>query len=172
MKIKMLITPVIICCAFFITKAQDSTKAKWSQTIQKKNSWYLELGGSSIIGATLNYERFFSKKPGGLSVRVGAGGGFVFAFDDAEVFGALPVSASYNIPISSDKRHFLEIGGGYTLLFSSGENTGFITTIAGWRYDVNKKGLHLRATLIPVFVLPDGEGGFGPWAGFSIGKRF
>ncbi|HWB26285.1 MAG TPA: hypothetical protein VG738_12430 [Chitinophagaceae bacterium] len=157
---------------FASTQAQSSASAE-KDTTTKQNGWYVEVAGQSILGVTFNYEHYFSKKPGGLSVHIGFGGGYLpDIFDDGiTVFGALPAGLSYNIPVSANKQHFIEVGGGYTYLFSNGgASLGSVT--AGYRY-VSPSGLQIRATLMPaVFLLGNGGGGPLPWAGFSIGKRF
>jgi hypothetical protein len=153
--------------------AQDTSKivsAVGSSYTQ--NSWYFEFGGASILGVTFNYERSFSKKPGGFYLRAGAGGGFLWFWDDVASFGALPVGLGYNIPISPDKKDFLDIGGTYTFLFANGGNADVLSPNISWRHVVKPKGLQFRATLIPFYYSVSDHSGFGPWFGFSIGKRF
>jgi hypothetical protein len=136
---------------------------------QGMNSWYVELAGSSLIGLTVNYERFFSRKPGGLSVHAGIGGAYLF-FGEGESAGfiAIPAGISYNIPISKSKRNFLELGGNYVKLAGASLINGAVS----WRYLGSPKGLQIRATIIPYMYLLSDQVGFGPWFGISIGKRF
>lgn len=144
-----------------------------------QNGWYIEAAGQSLIGVTFNYERYFSKKPGGLSLHVGLGGGYMpNIFEDGiTLFGAIPAGLSYNIPVSANKQHFIEVGVGYAYLFggSGGDVSGgsLGSAIASYRYLSPSGKLQIRATLMPaVFLLGDGGGGPIPWIGFSIGRRF
>jgi len=138
---------------------------------QAMNGWYAELAGSSLIGITFNYERYLSRKPGGFSVHAGAGGIFLYIAGESGGFLALPVGLSYNIPTSRAHHSFIEVGGGYTYLAGGGTGQGFYYPVLSWRYLAQPKGLQLRASLYPVIMLGDGEA-FGPWIGFSIGKKF
>jgi hypothetical protein len=136
------------------------------------NGWYIEVGGSSILGLTVNYERYLSKKPGGLSVHAGFGGAFFFSSGGSGGFGVIPAGLSYNIPISKNHRNFIEVGGTYTYLFGSESGENILSLITSWRFVAAPKGLQLRATLIPFLFLQSESSAFGPWLGFSIGKRF
>ncbi|HEY4327115.1 MAG TPA: hypothetical protein VGN20_24220 [Mucilaginibacter sp.] len=137
-----------------------------------KNAWYIEVAGASLIGVTFNYERFLSKKPGGLSVHAGFGGGVFTLFDDGFVFGAVPAGISYNIPTSADKRQMIEIGGDYSLIFAEGDQSSFLSGIVSWRYETPSHNLIIRLTLMPIIRPIGEEDSGGPWFGFSIGRRF
>lgn len=183
---KKLIIPIAIFMIIQIhAKAQDSVKTNLpipkheiqGTTNLKQNSWFFELGGASA-GLTINYERFLSKKPGGLSLRAGFGAGII-AFGDVIAYGSLPLGASYNIPISKNKNHFIEVGGTYTFiaggLLGVEDGTGsfgFISPQIGWRYFSTQSGFQMRVTLIPFVSSPVLDGPIGPFAGISLGKRF
>ena len=183
---KVILSFALITCMQAIGKAQDSMVSKIDSPatktalnpLLKKNAWFIELGGSGI-GLTANYERFFSKKPGGLSLRAGMGGAVLFAGESVG-FLSIPIGVSYNFPISKTKDHFLEVGGTYTFVTGgtigeedSGGHGYVISPQIGWRHINPKSGWMFRATLIPVFIAPGPDGGaVGPWAGFSFGKKF
>lgn len=171
-RLPLCLSLTLICTSLLF--AQDTSKAVIkTDSAYVKNAWYFEFAGASILGVTFNYERSFSKKPGGLCLRAGFGGGFIAVFDEVDFFAAIPFGLSYNIPVSPDKRHFIEIGGTYTTILEEGGNTYLISPNLGWRFMAAPKGVQLRATLIP-YIFPTGEdeGGIGPWFGFSVGKRF
>ncbi len=159
--------------------AQNAANVTDTSVNTMQNGWYIEGAGQSILGVTFNYERYFSKKPGGLSVHVGFGGGYLPSIfeDGVTVFGAISAGLSYNIPVSANKQHFIEVGVGYAYLFggtgsdAGGGSLGSVN--AGYRYISPSGKLQIRATLMPaVFLLSGGGGGPLPWAGFSIGRRF
>ncbi len=144
------------------------------------NSWYFEFAGASLSGATINYERFFSKDPGGLSIHGGVGGGIVpHIFDSgADFFGVLTGGLSYNIPVSKDKRGMIEFGGIYSyysggLLRQFGDNNTVSASapalLAGWRRQIGSGKTHIRITLLAFF---DQHVSVIPWVGFSVGRRF
>jgi hypothetical protein len=182
---KAIISIAIITCFQSIGKAQDSTLSKPDTPVAKKaisplvkkNSWFLELGGAGVA-LTMNYERFFSKNPGGLSLRAGIGGGFAI-IGEGVGFLSLPLGMSYNLPVSKNKEHFIEFGANYTYItggiIGEEESSGHAAIISpeiGWRHINPKSGWMLRAVLIPVFIDAGGGGVEGPYAGFSFGKKF
>jgi hypothetical protein len=133
------------------------------------NSWYVELAGHSLIGMTLNYERFLSRKPGGFSVHAGIGGSYFFLGRESN-FGvfSLPVGISYNLPLTKENKDFVEFGGN----FVSFSGVSIIDGTISWRHQAKPRGLQTRLTIIPLFYLMNEKQAAGPWFGFSIGKRF
>ena len=112
---KLIISFTVFIVLQMAANAQDSSATRLtdgSQPKQMQNSWFFEIGGSSP-STTLNYERYLSRKPGGLSIRAGIGVGTDFS---SEFFAAVPLGASYSLPISKHKNEFLEVGGVYTIL--------------------------------------------------------
>jgi hypothetical protein len=165
--------PLLIITCLLITAtahAQDSLPSRDTSARQAMNGWYAELAGSSLIGITFNYERFFSRRPGGLSIHAGAGGIAFSVSGDSGGLIAFPVGMSYNIATSRKFHNFIEIGGGYTFLSGNKSVTGIYYPVLGWRYLMKPKGLQLRATCLP-FVDLSGDK-IAPWFGFSIGKKF
>jgi len=166
----------LLAIIFVLVFGATVQKASAQADTTKQNGWYIEGGGQNIIGATFNYERYFSKKPGGLSFHVGFGGGVLpdfFNGGDIVLFGTAPVGLSYNIPVSQNKQHFIEVGTGYSYLFLTGNGINIISLITSYRYMPPNGRIQIRATLIPIlFVTGSGESGAIPWIGFSIGKRF
>jgi hypothetical protein len=182
---KVILSIALIACMQAIGKAQDSTGSKSDTLVAKntisplvkKNSWFFELGGAGLA-LTFNYERFLSKKPGGLSLRAGIGGGFVVAGEGIG-FLSLPLGVSYNLPVSKNKDHFIEFGANYTYItggvIGEEESSGhgaIISPEIGWRHINPKSGWMFKAVLIPVFVDAATGDAIGPYAGFSFGKKF
>lgn len=145
-----------------------------------QNSWYFEFAGASLTGATVNYERFLSKDPGGFSVHGGIGGGIIpHIFDSgADFFGSFTGGLSYNIPVSKDKKGMIELGVIYSyysgkLLTQFGDNNmqsgSAPALLASWRHQSASGKTQIRATGMIFF---DGNGHALPWIGFSVGRRF
>jgi hypothetical protein len=174
MKSKIFLCLIIFAIANECLLAQDTTQIKETTDNQTgHNAWYFELGGASLIGLTLNYERALSKKPGGFNIRVGFGGGIIpgiFSADQA--FGAIPVGLNYSIPISKDNRNFAEFGGTYSLLFSGDGSAGIFSTSVAWRFEKKPRGLITKIILIPLFYSVTDKMAAGPWFGIAIGKKF
>lgn len=149
----------------------DTSKAK-------QNGWYVELAGQSLLGLTFNYERYLSRAPGGFSVHIGAGGGYITDFfsDDALAFVAVPAGISYNLPLSTNNRHFFEMGVGYTFFIVSSDGGNIASIITSYRYQSRSGKFQLRATFMPAtFLLNDGDTNNShtiSWVGLSIGRRF
>ena len=165
---KILLSTFLMTLSFTLLQAQEKLRDS-TTTQQAMNSWYVELGGQSFIGMTLNYERFLSRKPGGFSVHAGIGGAYLFlSGEDSFGYLALPVGISYNLPLGKENKDFVEFGGNFVKLASLGVLNGTIS----WRHQSRPKGLQTRVTLIPLFYLTGEKQAAGPWFGFSIGKRF
>ena len=155
-------------------RAQTTGSAAADSSNNQYNSWYAEFGGQSLVGVTFNYERFLSKKPGGFSVHIGAGGGYLpDLFDDGIVlFGAFPAGISYNIPVTENKRQFIEVGASYSfLLVPSDVNANLTSLNVSYRYQSPSGKFQLRATLTPL-MYSIGDNTAVPWLGFSLGRRF
>jgi len=165
--------PLLIAAFLLVAatgRAQDSLPSRDTTARQAMNGWYVQIAGESTIGITFNYERYFSRKPGGLSIHAGIGGIYLSINDNSGGFLAIPLGVSYNIPTSHKYHSFIEIGGGYTYLSSGGGSYGAYYPVLGWRFLAKPKGLQIRATCIPVMNI-DGTK-LSPWFGFSIGKKF
>lgn len=180
MKYNAFITAIIASLTCLQVSAQEGQPAMDTTTTvttttdtsarQAMNGWYVQLAGESTVGVTFNYERYLSRKPGGLSIHAGVGGIYVRINESTGGFFAIPIGASYNIPTSKKYRNFIEIGGGYTYISASGGSYGAYYPVLGWRYLAKPTGLQIRATCIPYMDL-DGLR-LSPWFGFSIGKKF
>ena len=156
--------------------AQKSKAPDADSLLFYKNYKYIEIGGASFIGTTLNYERHLSQKPGGFSARFGLGGGFVPAIfnDDVQLFGVITAGMYYKIPMSANNSHFIEFGSTYSFISSKGDfNTSLLTGSVAWRYEPLKSKLLLKTTFMPlVYSVQDKQVLGIPWVGFSIGTRF
>ena len=142
---------------------------------QHQNAVYANIGGVAFFGATLNYERSFSKKPGGLSATAGFGIGTIpgLGENDDATLKVLPVGLSYNLPASANKRNFIELGALYTFVFIKDDNGQVVSPIAGWKYESASGRLQLRATLLLFVYSPtDHSSGAVPWISFGIGTKF
>lgn len=170
MKFGILPSLLMVAALCHQAKAQDSIPVVDTTPPQAKNGWYAEIAGESTVGVTFNYERYFSRKPGGLSIHAGIGGIYFRINDNSAGFLAIPLGASYNIPTSKKYRSFVEIGGGTTFLSSGSGMYGAWYPVLGWRYLAKPNGMQIRTTCIPYMNI---EGtSLSPWFGFSIGKKF
>ncbi|MGZ3765066.1 MAG: hypothetical protein ACXVB0_10120 [Mucilaginibacter sp.] len=175
---------LIILLAITVIAAQKLSAQNTATTVVAdtvlKNSWYFEFAGASISGVTINYERFFSKDPGGFSIHGGVGGGIVpHIFDSgADFFGSFTGGVSYNIPVSKDKKGMIEFGGIYSyysgqILAQFGDNNTLSAAVpallAGWRHQSASGKTQIRATVLAFF---DQRAQVLPWVGFSIGRKF
>jgi hypothetical protein len=174
---KLLLLIAFLAIALQSTFAQTVDMIKTDTARQLQNSTYLEIAGASLVGATFNYERSFSSKPGGFSIRIGLGGGLLPGIfnDNPQFFGAIPAGLYYDIPLSSNKRNFLELGGTYTVIFGGGGDysTGVMAANAGWRHMSESGKSEIKITLIPYIYSVELHGGTGlVWFGVSFGHRF
>jgi hypothetical protein len=140
----------------------------WAQTGAK--SVYAELGGPGIV--SLNYDMRFTKKQGGLGMRVGGGGFYV----DGDGLFLLPVGINYLFGNEGNK-HFFELGATLTPLivsesFGGGDglfSSTFGTLTLGYRMQPAKSGFTFRASLNPVID----RNTFWPlYGGVSFGYKF
>jgi len=151
------------------------TPEKSPQPSVQPNSFYIEVLGSSFLGASANYERFLSKRPGGISLRAGLGvGRLIDIFEKDITYGTLPFGISYNLPVSKNGRHLIELGGNYVFVFGTkDDNTQFIMPVIGYRYQSPSAKFQLRATVFPYFFsFADDDGSVITWVGVSFGTRF
>lgn len=133
-------------------QAQYTPEKSPPQPVQQ-NSFYVELFGASFLGASANYERYLSKRPGGFSVKAGLGiGRLIDIFEKDITYGTLPFGISYNLPVSKNGRHLIELGGNYVFVFGTkDDNTQFIMPVIGYRYQSPSAKFQLRATVFPYF---------------------
>jgi hypothetical protein len=160
-----LLTATTLC------QAQDSRLTEDDIPHKAMNGWYAEILGASLLGVTINYERYLSSKPGGLNVHAGAG--VNYGYSDAlgtTLSFTLPMGISYDLPTSSKHRSFVEIGGGYTFLIDKHGQYNYFYPLMGWRFLAKPRGLQYRVTLLP--IIGGGKERIGPLVGFSIGKKF
>ncbi|PWU05108.1 MAG: hypothetical protein C5B52_00250 [Bacteroidetes bacterium] len=159
----------LLISTHFQSHCQDSLILKTPYKI-RQNAFYVELAGETLFGLSMNYERFFSKKPGGLSARVGLGLGFVSDLETSESYFAIPLGLSYNLGFGS-KTDFLELGANYSAIKGNegGGTLQFLNPVVGWRH-ISPNGFHMRVTLMPVLFVE--ESYLLPWAGVSLGFSF
>jgi len=171
---------LLAIASFTAQNPKAQTTAPVDTAAHLQNSWYFEFAGASLAGVTFNYERFLSKTPGGFSIHGGIGGGLIpHIFDNgADFFGAFTGGVSYNIPVTTNKRGMIELGGIYTyysgqILSQFGDDstigTGVPAALVSWRHLSASGKTQIRATLLGL-IGPDGQ--VLPWVGFSIGRRF
>lgn len=156
--------------------------AKKDSLQHRKNSWYAEFLGASLLGTTFNYERFIEGHPWGLSVHAGIGGGIIpeLFSDNVNAYAAIPLGVSYNIPVTRNKRGLIEIGGTYTFLpgldvssWGADQKRSIFLAVLSWRWESPAHLVQFRATIYPSTAnFSDGLEGSKPWIGFSIGKKF
>lgn len=173
---KLILSLALVIIAIQALQAQNI--AANADTLQRfKNGLYAEIAGPTLFGASLNYERFFSKKPGGLSIRVGYGIGTApgLGENNDATFNVIPVGLVYNIPVSPNKRHFIELGAEYIFVSSTDGNSNGVAPVAYWRYESKCHRFQLRAGLLFFISSPtpnDDSYGLVPWPGISIGTKF
>ena len=154
---KMFFVFTLAMAAFHFTSAQSA------------QSVYFELGGPGI--ASFNYDTRFSGREGGIGGRIGVGYSKFVTDGIAQVY--LPLGINYLL--GKDKRHYFEIGGGFTPVFNSSPegnsaiSNSFAHLVLGYRFQPIKKGFTFRAFICPVY----GNGVFVPYyAGLSGGYKF
>lgn len=140
---KILILSLFILFSFSATYSQESTATVSQNTV------FAEFLGPGF--ASFNYERRFSKEPGGFGARIGMGG---FYIDDVGIF-TLPIGANYLI--GKNNKDFFELGLGWSFI-SGGDRTNndFSSTSFGYlhfgyRYQPTQGGINFRAGLTPLF---------------------
>lgn len=144
--------------------------SSFGQTPFKKNTLYLEAGGSGLFGS-LNYERQLTKEPG-IGLRLGVG-----FYSENVFYLTVPVGINYLFPLKKENS-FIDAGAGITWTRVHGDLFGpskssiaehyvnFIPSI-GYRRHTGKDVMW-RISLTPVI----NKFTFVPWLGVSIGKRF
>lgn len=129
-------------------------------------SVYAEIGGPGIT--SFNYDMRFTKKSGGIGGRIGIGG---WKFDND---GVLYIPMGLNYLLSSDQKHYFELGAGITFLSPKDIINGqfdktFGHLVFGYRLQPINSGFTFRAFLNPVF----NKDFFIPYyAGLSFGYKF
>ncbi len=167
---------VIISQTMFAQNAVAT--AAGSDTIKNpKNSIYVEVAGPTLFGASLNYERFFSKKPGGLSIKIGYGIGTApgLGENNDATFNVLPVGLSYNLPVSQNRRSFIELGAEIIFVSSNDGNEQVVAPVAAWRWQTKSGAFQLRAGFLFFVSSPtpnDNSYGLVPWPAISLGTKF
>ena len=139
---------------------------------QTAMSVYAEIGGPGL--ASLNFDTRFSNSEKGLGGKIGVGG---LSLGGVSIVG-IPIALNYLM--SKDEKNYLEIGAGFTPVFSNdkvfysdGHNDNFQTSFGhlwfGYRLQPKTGGFTFRAGICPVF----GNGFFIPYyAGISFGYKF
>ncbi len=157
---KKVILGFLLITATYTSYAQKAAKAV-----------YAELGGPGV--ASLNFDTRFAKKEDGIGGRIGFGG---FNIDGTSAI-FLPIGINYII--SKDKKHYFELGGGFTYVnynddfFNDEDKGAFQTSFGhlniGYRVQPADGGFFFRAAINPVF----GKGFFIPYyAGVGFGYKF
>ena len=136
---------------------------------QSAQSVYFELGGPGI--SSFNYDVRFSGREGGLGGRIGLG--FSNIIDHGSSVTYLPLGINYLL--GKDKKHYFEIGGGFTPVINSGPDAdsaiseSFGHLLLGYRFQPIQKGFTFRVFICPVY----GSGILVPYyAGISGGYKF
>ncbi|MDO9550859.1 MULTISPECIES: hypothetical protein [Rhodonellum] len=156
-------------------------------------SVFVELGGAGLI-YSFNYEfRFNKENLESWGLRVGAGGyGRTFNYGDGKDTDALLTLPVQVTRLFGKGKHFFEVGGGTTFIYSrdtytygnqspqvsrdfdfilnSGNTPAFMGTLnLGYRRIPVDGGFTFRANLTPIF----NQNGFWPiWAGVGFGYAF
>lgn len=136
--------------------------AQVSEKPIRKNSLYLELGGSSML-YSFNYDRLIPLSRS-IKLTVGAGMEYVTQLTVNEVnYGAAYcITPSANLLFGSSSHH-LETG---VSVFTHTSSSTLIPALRlGYRYQPRNGGFLFRAGLTPLF-------GFIPWGGVSFGYTF
>ena len=131
---------------------------------------FRSLGGSAII-PSFNYERRLTDRWYG---RIGGSVVVGEESDDDDVTFVFPITASW-VSRPSANHHF-EVGGGAGLVTGDRQDfydnaddesfsSGFVSGIAGYRYQKPDGGFQFRAVFTPVA----GGGDVLPWVGLSLG---
>ena len=145
----------------FPARAQS---ARDSSSNFSSNTIYVELGGAGGL-YSVNYDHRISKEIG-----------FRLGFTAWSIVTGFPVTLNYLV---GSKGHYLELGIGAVLGFTSFQNRSFVesalrvgqsvgTATIGYRYQPHGGGLLFRIAFTPLF--PPNH--FYPWGGISFGYAF
>lgn len=193
---KLLLSFFITLITFFCFSQEEAKEDLLVNT--KRNTLYLELGGSGAL-YSVNYDRILkNKKRGMTSFSIGTTYWGKIDYSDGRTDIGIPVSYNYLI---GKKNNHLELGIGLTILYSrvlnnyldAKEDQKGISSIfslkCGYRYQKPTGGFLFRATFTPLLYgfsfykrvtnftetntskIEKGieTVGFFPWAGISIG---
>ena len=161
---------ILLFCQPLFVQAQEEMD---SFPLTKKNTVYLELGGNGLW-YSLNYDRFLWKRSkSAIAARIGVA---YFGGQGAHAT-TVPVTVSY---LFGGKKHFLEVGTGFTWLQSYSEKiAGFgYFGVIGYRFQrIQQSGLMYRISLTPFLAEYSTDKGslnwVGTfWGGVSIGYGF
>lgn len=146
-----------------------SSSLLYGQSISKKQSVYLELGGNGLF-TSVNYDYQLTKKPG-FGIRTGIG---FYSLNPFQL--TIPVGINYLFELQKDKS-YMEVGFGATWtkenvslylkpdLSKKRSNFGNYFPTVGYRKHT-KNSLMWRISLTPVV----NQNGFAPFFGFAFGK--
>ncbi len=152
---------LIFCCSSFL----------FGQSISKRQSVYLELGGNGLF-TSVNYDYQLTKKPG-FGIRAGIG---FYSLNPFEL--TIPIGINYLFELQQNKS-YMELGFGATWtkvnvslylepdLNKKRTNFGNYFPTIGYRKHT-KKSFMWRISLTPVV----NQNGFAPFFGGSFGKLF
>ena len=193
---KLLLSFFITLITFFCFSQEEAKEDLLVNT--KRNTLYLELGGSGAL-YSVNYDRILkNKKRGMTSFSIGTTYWGKIDYSDGRTDIGIPVSYNYLI---GKKNNHLELGIGLTILYSrvlnnyldAKEDQKGISSIfslkCGYRYQKPTGGFLFRATFTPILYAfsynktittytnndariieySTENQGFLPWAGISIG---
>jgi hypothetical protein len=163
---------IVLLTSLLILTVTESIIAQDTNINFKKNQFYLEIGGNSLV-YSISYERLLSED---FTLRAGFGitPGLIFADG---TFIHIPVTVSYLI---GGKRSKFETGLGLTYfagtdvevfgLDAGDQSLIFLTGIVGYRYS-SPGGFVFRIFFTPLYS-SDADPYFYPYFGLSFGYAF
>lgn len=149
---------------FFIYRASSQQLSDTTASPAKRldHTFFVELLGNGVIG-TLNYDLLINRS---ISFRIG-----LFPYT-ALGFFSMPLTISPLIRLSENGSHFVELGGGLTVICGGAHSGGcgsLGTLIAGYRYQPVGGGFFFKLAWTPIFI-DDPYVTFGKnWAGLGFG---
>ena len=162
---------VLFMLFFTEISAQKKTEEKGIQsdslnTSLRQNSIYFELLGNAGL-YSINYERIHANY---FTTRLGLA--YVPEIDLGSFLElgpavSLPISLNYLVLIKEDLK--IEVGGGFTFIYTEKKMSNYITGFLGFRH-FNSKGATVRLGAVPFYGLRDNKQYLS--VGFSIGKEF
>ena len=152
--------------------AQDATLKQQALNSKPQSSFFVELGGQSLVYA-FNGDFRLSTSQNNLGIRVGIG----YIDVNNESITTIPFGLNY---LMGKKGKYFEIGIGSTFLsgeiFNSGNETGLFTIgtmFFGYRSQPLDGGINFRAGMTIVFRASSGDSFFIPYyPGLSFGYTF
>ncbi|CAN5804000.1 hypothetical protein BH10BAC2_BH10BAC2_41330 [soil metagenome] len=153
----------LVSLSAYAQDIKDNDSAKAAKSV------FLEIGANGVTFSA-NFDTRFSKKQGGLGMRLGLG---FFGGSGAGVL-TVPVGLNY---LAGKAPNFFEAGMGYTYAkltssdeFFSGDG-GLLFPSVGYRYQAIGKGIVARIVISPAINLGV-DGGWLFFGGVSIGYKF